>query len=173
MLGSVPELTLLDMSNNSISALVPDLFANNTELGILILSKNYITVIPNGLLDPLTRLTYLDLSFNRFDTLYSNVFENSTIILSLFLYGNPIKTIQKSAFLGLDHLMDLGLNCTGLPASCVGGFLFGRGSLTTIEPGAMFGLNMLSYLRLAYVRIYFYCWFVVVVLIVFSFTRMY
>uniref|UniRef100_A0A669DBV8 Slit homolog 3 (Drosophila) n=1 Tax=Oreochromis niloticus TaxID=8128 RepID=A0A669DBV8_ORENI len=92
-LANLKQLSLVDLSNNSISALAPYTFNNMTQLATLILSYNQIRCIP----------------VHAFDGLKS---------LRLTLHGNDLSTIPEGAFNHLSSLSHLALGANPLYCNC-------------------------------------------------------
>uniref|UniRef100_A0A4W6FA11 Slit homolog 3 (Drosophila) n=1 Tax=Lates calcarifer TaxID=8187 RepID=A0A4W6FA11_LATCA len=92
-LASLKQLSLVDLSNNSISTLAPYTFNNMTQLATLILSYNQIRCIP----------------VHAFDGLKS---------LRLTLHGNDLSTIPEGAFNHLTSLSHLALGANPLYCNC-------------------------------------------------------
>uniref|UniRef100_A0AAQ4QCP9 Slit homolog 3 (Drosophila) n=1 Tax=Gasterosteus aculeatus aculeatus TaxID=481459 RepID=A0AAQ4QCP9_GASAC len=92
-LAGLRQLSLVDLSNNSISILAPFTFSNMTQLATLILSYNQIRCIP----------------VHAFDGLKS---------LRLTLHGNDLSTVPEGAFNHLTALSHLALGANPLYCNC-------------------------------------------------------
>ncbi|XP_054453144.1 slit homolog 3 protein [Anoplopoma fimbria] len=97
MLTSVPkeltglrQLSLVDLSNNSISTLAPFTFNNMTQLATLILSYNQIRCIPVHSFDGLKSLRLLTLHGNDLSTIPEGAFNHLTSLSHLALGANPL-----------------------------------------------------------------------------------
>ncbi|CAG08296.1 unnamed protein product [Tetraodon nigroviridis] len=97
MLTSVPkelagmkQLSLVDLSNNSISTLAPFTFSNMTQLATLILSYNQIRCIPVYAFDGLKALRLLTLHGNDLSTIPEGAFNHLTSLSHLALGANPL-----------------------------------------------------------------------------------
>ncbi|XP_011609228.2 slit homolog 3 protein isoform X1 [Takifugu rubripes] len=97
MLTSVPkelsglkQLSLVDLSNNSISTLAPFTFSNMTQLATLILSYNQIRCIPVHAFDGLKALRLLTLHGNDLSTIPEGAFNHLTSLSHLALGANPL-----------------------------------------------------------------------------------
>uniref|UniRef100_A0A8C5FJ55 Slit homolog 3 (Drosophila) n=1 Tax=Gadus morhua TaxID=8049 RepID=A0A8C5FJ55_GADMO len=89
-LTSLKQLSLVDLSNNSISTVVPFTFANMTQLATLILSYNQIRCIPVQAFDGLTSLRLLTLHGNDLSTIPEGAFSHLTSLSHLALGANPL-----------------------------------------------------------------------------------
>uniref|UniRef100_A0A8C5HHE2 Slit homolog 3 protein-like n=1 Tax=Gouania willdenowi TaxID=441366 RepID=A0A8C5HHE2_GOUWI len=97
MLTSVPkelsalrQLSLVDLSNNSISTVTPNTFINMTQLATLILSYNQIRCIPVHAFDGLRSLRLLTLHGNDLSTIPEGAFNHLTSLSHLALGANPL-----------------------------------------------------------------------------------
>ncbi|XP_057705613.1 slit homolog 3 protein isoform X1 [Corythoichthys intestinalis] len=97
MLTSVPKelaalkhLSLVDLSNNSISTVAPYTFSNMTQLATLILSYNQIRCIPVHAFDGLKSLRLLTLHGNDLSTIPDGAFNHLTALSHLALGANPL-----------------------------------------------------------------------------------
>lgn len=78
----------LDLSNNQLSRLMPEVFANLISLVSLRLRGNWLTGLPADLFAPLARLSVLDLSHNFIETVPATVLRHlETRISTLRLEG--------------------------------------------------------------------------------------
>uniref|UniRef100_A0A7N6FHZ1 Slit homolog 3 (Drosophila) n=1 Tax=Anabas testudineus TaxID=64144 RepID=A0A7N6FHZ1_ANATE len=89
-LAALKQLSLVDLSNNSISALAPYTFNNMTQLSTLILSYNQIRCIPVHAFDGLKSLRLLTLHGNDLSTIPEGAFNHLTSLSHLALGANPL-----------------------------------------------------------------------------------
>ncbi|XP_048031891.1 slit homolog 3 protein isoform X1 [Megalobrama amblycephala] len=89
-LPNLKQLTLLDLSNNSISLLAPLTFSNMTQLATLILSYNQIRCVPVHAFDGLRSLRLLTLHGNDLSTIPEGAFSHLTSLSHLALGANPL-----------------------------------------------------------------------------------
>ena len=109
-LYDLPDLEILDLSNNQISILEPSLFRNLPRLKRLILSNNQISVLPPGIFNNLN-LEILFLDHNQISVLPPNIFNNLEYSLkTLFLNHNLITVLQPNIFNNLLRLKEIYLH---------------------------------------------------------------
>uniref|UniRef100_A0A668A4S2 Slit homolog 3 (Drosophila) n=1 Tax=Myripristis murdjan TaxID=586833 RepID=A0A668A4S2_9TELE len=89
-LAALKQLSLVDLSNNSISTLAPFTFSNMTQLATLILSYNQIRCIPVHAFDGLKSLRLLTLHGNDLSTIPEGAFNHLTSLSHLALGANPL-----------------------------------------------------------------------------------
>ncbi|MGH0163518.1 UNVERIFIED_CONTAM: hypothetical protein FKN15_065970, partial [Acipenser sinensis] len=89
-LASLKHLSLIDLSNNSISSLAPLTFSNMTQLSTLILSYNQIKCIPAQAFDGLQSLRLLTLHGNDLSAVPEGAFNDLTSLSHLALGANPL-----------------------------------------------------------------------------------
>ncbi|KAM6976668.1 slit homolog 3 protein [Aplochiton taeniatus] len=89
-LSSLKQLSLVDLSNNSISYLSPLTLSNMTQLATLILSYNQIRCIPVHAFDGLKGLRLLTLHGNDLSTIPEGAFNHLTSLSHLALGANPL-----------------------------------------------------------------------------------
>ncbi|CAG5989155.1 unnamed protein product [Menidia menidia] len=89
-LAALKQLSLVDLSNNSISTLAPYTFSNMTQLATLILSYNQIRCIPGHAFDGLKSLRLLTLHGNDLSTIPEGAFNHLTSLSHLALGANPL-----------------------------------------------------------------------------------
>ncbi|XP_035769669.1 slit homolog 3 protein [Neolamprologus brichardi] len=89
-LANLKQLSLVDLSNNSISALAPYTFNNMTQLATLILSYNQIRCIPVHAFDGLKSLRLLTLHGNDLSTIPEGAFNHLSSLSHLALGANPL-----------------------------------------------------------------------------------
>ena len=118
--NELAQITSLDLSNKSISALASGDFAGLTGLTTLNLSLNSLTALPEDLFDGLTSLRELNLSRNSLTALTADVFDGLTSLNRLDLFNNSLTALPADVFDDLANLTNLGLS---------------NSSLTTLPPG--------------------------------------
>lgn len=82
-------------------------FENLPELNLLNLSYNQITALPRNVFKPLVALLILQLQGNQIQTIYSDLFLHNEYLFSLDLSNNSLINIQPKSFrnnLNLQHL---------------------------------------------------------------------
>ncbi|KAM6924252.1 slit homolog 3 protein [Xenentodon cancila] len=89
-LAALKQLSLVDLSNNSISTLASYTFSNMTQLATLILSYNQIRCIPPHAFDGLRSLRLLTLHGNDLSTIPEGAFNHLTSLSHLALGANPL-----------------------------------------------------------------------------------
>uniref|UniRef100_A0A8C7ZDZ3 Slit homolog 3 (Drosophila) n=1 Tax=Oryzias sinensis TaxID=183150 RepID=A0A8C7ZDZ3_9TELE len=89
-LAALKQLSLVDLSNNSISTLAPYTFSNMTQLATLILSYNQIHCFPVHAFDGLKSLRLLTLHGNDLSTIPEGAFNHLTSLSHLALGANPL-----------------------------------------------------------------------------------
>lgn len=133
LLRGVPHLHTLDLTENKLSELPPDVFShaplsslvlknnqiekvdanwfpNDSNLTWLDLSENLLTRIPASLLQKLSRLENLDVSNNRVDVIPSNVFSPLTNLERLNLQDNRLASLEAATFQSTSKLIYLFLS---------------------------------------------------------------
>uniref|UniRef100_A0A674IXK4 LRRNT domain-containing protein n=1 Tax=Terrapene triunguis TaxID=2587831 RepID=A0A674IXK4_9SAUR len=163
-LGACTNLTWLDLSTTPLSRLQEGVFrsfprlesllldkckvqelkqsawgGSLPRLRVLVLRRNHLTKLEDGVFRPLSALTHLDLSRNRLTYLYKGTFLGMASLRTLLhhlhtllLSGNRILTLQKWAFKGLTSLRHLSLAQNGLYKLSQGSFL-GLKALETLD----------------------------------------
>jgi len=104
---NIPSLQELDLSECSLSHLLPTMFNKLTTVTYINLASNNITDLPNGTFAPLLELEYLDLSSNKLSQLRSDMFQNNSELVSLKMRNNPLSSLKGVRIEGLQTL-DLG-----------------------------------------------------------------
>uniref|UniRef100_M4ANP0 Slit homolog 3 (Drosophila) n=1 Tax=Xiphophorus maculatus TaxID=8083 RepID=M4ANP0_XIPMA len=89
-LAALKQLSLVDLSNNSISTVAPFTFSNMTQLATLILSYNQIRCVPLHAFDGLRSLRLLTLHGNDLSTIPEGAFGHLTSLSHLALGANPL-----------------------------------------------------------------------------------
>ncbi|XP_049576546.1 slit homolog 1b isoform X3 [Syngnathus scovelli] len=89
-LGNFRHLQLIDLSNNQISSLSDDSFANMSQLTTLILSYNSLQCIPPLALGGLRKLRLLSLHGNDISELQQGIFDDVTSLSHLAIGSNPL-----------------------------------------------------------------------------------
>ena len=107
-------LTILDLSNNNLTDLPPGIFSDLTNLTRLELAGNELTTLGSGLFSDLTNLTTLGLNSNGLTSstsslLPANLFSGLTSLQHLFLNNNTLETLPENIFDGLTSLTRLDL----------------------------------------------------------------
>ncbi|XP_077992114.1 adhesion G protein-coupled receptor A3-like [Glandiceps talaboti] len=108
----------LDLSDNQITELQQDAFANVTSLERLDLSNNRISIIQPGAFNGLTSLKRLDLSQNKIGNLNNSMFVGLNNLERLNLSNNRIASISAGTFNGLENLQ-LDLHSDFLMCDCL------------------------------------------------------
>ncbi len=94
---------------NNINTLQQQDFVELGELGMLDLSQNALSEIPDGVFSPLSSLHNLDLSSNHIIHISKDSFTGLVKLERLYLYSNQIQSIHPAAFEGLENLLELKL----------------------------------------------------------------
>lgn len=107
----------LDLSNNPMKTLSPDVFVSLVKLRSLILNNNAIETLENGLFRNLEYLKKVELRENRIVAIGTDVFVNVPVLSQIFLSGNQLSFLHRETFARLAHLQSLSLelnpwNCT-------------------------------------------------------------
>ncbi|KAJ8015241.1 hypothetical protein DPEC_G00024090 [Dallia pectoralis] len=89
-LSTLKQLSLVDLSNNSITTVTSMIFSNMTQLATLILSYNQIRCIPVNAFDGLKSLRLLTLHGNDLSTIPEGAFNHLTSLSHLALGANPL-----------------------------------------------------------------------------------
>uniref|UniRef100_A0A8C4WDT8 TIR domain-containing protein n=1 Tax=Gopherus evgoodei TaxID=1825980 RepID=A0A8C4WDT8_9SAUR len=131
-LGACTNLTWLDLSTTPLSRLAWGRVL--PQLRVLILRRNHLTKLEDGVFRPLSALTHLDLSRNRLTYLYKGTFLGMASLRTLLLQGCQLAYIKASAFQSLLHLRTL---------------LLSGNRILTLQKWAFKGLTSLRHLSLA------------------------
>jgi len=119
---NIPSLQELDLSECSLSHLLPTMFSKLTTVTYINLASNNLTDLPNTTFAPLLELDYLDLSSNKLSQLKSDMFENNVEMDSLKMRNNPVSSLKGVRMENLQTL-DLGLcNFSIIDADTLSGF---------------------------------------------------
>ncbi|XP_076133331.1 leucine-rich repeat and immunoglobulin-like domain-containing nogo receptor-interacting protein 3a [Alosa pseudoharengus] len=137
-LAAFGRLEELDLSENSISVLEPNAFAELRSLRMLRLRANQLKLVPMGAFSRLANLTTLDLSDNKIVILLDFTFQDLHSLLNLEVGDNDLVYISNKAFLGLVGLRELTIE---------------RCNLTSISGQSLSYLRSLVTLRLRYLSI--------------------
>lgn len=127
------QLRVLDLTNNLLTTLPPNLFNTAFNLASLILPENRLQTVNPSWFCKLQSLEWLDLSSNMLTSLPSNTFNNLTNLLILDLSSNKLKYLPANLFSKLPNLERLNL---------------GNNQLTTFAPGTFNHVFNLKYLFL-------------------------
>lgn len=103
---------ILDLDNNEISVLPPDLFEDNPHFTKISLFRNKLEVIPELVFRVLANVTYISLSFNKIRKLPANVFKGNFLLISISLRSNSLSVLHDETFINNGNLefLDLALN---------------------------------------------------------------
>lgn len=91
-------LTVLSISNNSISEIREENFKGATNLRYLSLRKNRLIDIQPNAFEDLQRLEEIDLSYNQLNYLPLNLFRNSKYLDKVYLNNNNFEELQADIF---------------------------------------------------------------------------
>ena len=128
------EVTSLDLSLSSISALQVEDFSGLTRLEQLLLNDNSLVTLPDGVFGGLSRLKLLGLSENSLSALPEGIFQGLGGLESLRLSNNSLPRLPVGIFGGLSNLTFLSLN---------------RNALRNLPEGIFSELGNLEWLRLS------------------------
>lgn len=103
------DATRLYLKNNSLTTVPTVTFINLTNLEILELSENQISIIEHDAFVGLTKLLNLDLRLNALTNLTNDIFHNLTRLTLLYLSHNYLSLIVPQAFRGLGNLRQIWL----------------------------------------------------------------
>lgn len=137
-LSTLTQLEELDLSENSISVLEPNAFAELRRLRVLRLRSNQLKLVPMGAFSQLVNLTTLDLSDNKIVILLDFTFQDLRSLRNLEVGDNDLVYISNKAFLGLVGLRELTIE---------------RCNLTSISGQSLSYLRGLVTLRLRYLSV--------------------
>lgn len=104
----------LNLSDNRLSSLSSQLFSRITTLQILNLSNNRLTQLPDALLNENRDLNVLLLRGNKLKTLSPNLLQNIIDLTTLGLSNNLIERLPSQLYLHLQKLQKLDLNMNPL-----------------------------------------------------------
>ena len=151
-------VTRLDIGGQGLTSLRADDFNGLTGLQVLLLHKNQLAALPEGIFDGLTSLQVLSLGGNRLAALPDGVFDGLTSLQALELNDNRLAALPDGVFDGLTSLHRLWLNDNRLAALPDGAFdgltsLLGlylhSNQLTELPEGAFDSLTSLQLLYLS------------------------
>ncbi|CAG2103310.1 unnamed protein product [Medioppia subpectinata] len=129
-----PEIESIDLSNNQLTTIVSNFFANHSShLNSINLSNNRITSIEKNSFDNLTHLEVLRLSKNRISSVPKELFRKLTALKELDLSRNRLESLEGLVFHGMESLQTLKLR---------------KNQLTNLFDGAFWGLNKIQFLYL-------------------------
>ncbi|XP_036410689.1 leucine-rich repeat and immunoglobulin-like domain-containing nogo receptor-interacting protein 3 [Megalops cyprinoides] len=137
-LAPYPRLEEVDLSENVISVLEPNAFANLQSLRVLRLRANQLKLVPMGAFSRLGNLTTLDLSENKIVILLDFTFQDLRSLRHLEVGDNDLVYISHKAFVGLLGLEELTIE---------------RCNLTSISGQSLSYLRNLVTLRLRHLSI--------------------
>ncbi|XP_062871982.1 leucine-rich repeat-containing protein 38 [Trichomycterus rosablanca] len=114
--NSIPlDTRRLVLSNNWIALIPPDFLVLYSDLVYLDLRNNSLTRLEPGTLTTASRLVYLDLGGNNLTDIPSGTFKESRSLIKLRLDNNPyLSVVGEDAFSGLTSLQELEMKMTGL-----------------------------------------------------------
>uniref|UniRef100_A0A0A9XC66 Protein toll n=1 Tax=Lygus hesperus TaxID=30085 RepID=A0A0A9XC66_LYGHE len=112
-LSGLGELTKLALTNNMLTEVPEDLFADAGNLTWLNLRDNLLR-LPKNIFRPVSKLDVLELGSNNLTYLEPGIFRNLTRLRLLNLWGNRLKNLTRSLFSDLTNLESLDLNSNHL-----------------------------------------------------------
>ena len=125
-------LGLLDLSHNKLTVLPEDAFSGLIKLQTLNLSSNNISAINGDTFIGLNLLKTLDMSYNSLQSLPDSAFSALNLLETLNLSSNRLYFVHDNAFSGLQTLLNLDLNDNDI--SCVSNSTFaGLGNLKAVD----------------------------------------
>ncbi|XP_055525505.1 protein artichoke [Wyeomyia smithii] len=98
MIYPLNKLQVIDISNCGLKTLQSDLFHNNTELRIILLSHNHLKVVEENTFMILNNLFSVDLSNNEIVAIRPRTFINTINLRTLNLHGNKLKEFKADHF---------------------------------------------------------------------------
>ncbi|EDS27440.1 leucine-rich repeat-containing G-protein coupled receptor 4 [Culex quinquefasciatus] len=98
MIYPLNKLQVLDVSNCGLKGIQPDLFHNNTELRIVLLSHNHLKMVDENTFMSLNNLFNVDLSQNEITTIKPRSFINTVNLRTLNLRGNKLTDFKADIF---------------------------------------------------------------------------
>ena len=126
---------MLDLSENRLTTLPPEVFQDLSSLERLFLQVNALGSLPPDVLATLSNLRVLDLSENRLSELPPDIFEGLPGLVKLDLYANFLAEVPPGIFNGTPKLAELSLDWNGL---------------TDLPKGVFAGLSELKWVSLAH-----------------------
>lgn len=146
-LQKLKRLSVLDLSNNQVSALAADQFIKNVLLQDLNLSQNLLTLISANQFSTNSSLKILNLGENQISSLAATQFTNNTALTSLNIAVNQLTTLDSSQFAALTNLQTLDISSNMLTALDPGTFA-NNPNLLTLRMGynsfGSFDVNLFS-----------------------------
>ncbi|XP_066586541.1 toll-like receptor Tollo [Prorops nasuta] len=154
-----PNLQILDLSSNDLSALPDRTFAGLGSLGVLKLQENTIAAVGDHALAGLTSLRSLNMSSNRLVALPPELFARTKELRELILSNNSLSVLAPGLLDALVELQSLDLNSNELTSRWVNRDTFSRlvrlvildlsfNGLTRIDAHVFKGLYSLQVLKL-------------------------
>ncbi len=108
------KLEYLNLDDNELTIIPPDLFKEMTSLKTLSIRRNRLKVLPNRIFRKLTNLEKLHLDDNKLENFPEGVFQSQINLLVLSLTSNRLTSIPRNAFYSLTNLRRLFLNSNSL-----------------------------------------------------------
>ena len=152
------EITLLNLSGQSISSLQSGDFAGLSALQTLRLHTNQLTALPADVFAGLSALKYLELQNNQLQSVPGNVFSGLSALQNLWLHDNALSSLPAGVFSGLSSLERIYLHRNFLTSLSSGVFSglssvqtlrLHQNALTSLPAGVFSGLSALGELQLA------------------------
>ncbi|XP_035279792.1 carboxypeptidase N subunit 2 [Anguilla anguilla] len=109
-----PGLSELNLADNKLTVLSPEMFQGLPRLTCLLLSKNQLSVIPEDLFQNLTALEHVDLSHNLIGGLPEVMFRGLSELAVVHLENNNISSLPSGLFEDQDYLEQLYLSDNAL-----------------------------------------------------------
>lgn len=157
-LDSIQNLSIINLSGRSLTAILNDTFAIvGQRLEQIVLSENTISLIETDALSYLIILNYLDISDNKLERIDSQLFRSLCGLEKLNLNKNQIEEIEHDSFLGCENLYEINMACNRLTGIDNIGFRpqnihlinFANNQLSTINFGLFRFLENLEVLNLS------------------------
>lgn len=104
------QLQVLDLSNNSITIIVRQLFSGLQNLRVINLAANQLYVLPYHVFEQLQSIEVIDLSHNRIVSVENSFFLHNINLKTLNLRYNKIHKVDDNSFYGLRELKNLDLS---------------------------------------------------------------
>ncbi|XP_018425867.1 PREDICTED: leucine-rich repeat-containing protein 70 [Nanorana parkeri] len=103
------ELAVIYLNNSGIFYIHPEAFTSLRKLYYLYLNGNYIQRLDAGLFDGLFNLHYLHLQQNHIDVLPQGLFQQLKAVRYLYLQNNKLRVLDSNVFFGMIKLHTLNL----------------------------------------------------------------
>jgi hypothetical protein len=103
----LPNLRILHLHNNPITAIHPDAFQNVTHIHTLLLHFTEITTVDNQILAPLTRLKWFWANNAKLTSIGSDPWANCPNIIEIYLQYNDLSGITNGIWKNLEQLKHL------------------------------------------------------------------